>query len=46
MMNLKLGSIIFSQQFSSQNEIHFKNKFDKNRVKIISVKIISNTTIT
>ncbi len=37
----KLGSIIFPQQLSSQNEIHFKHKFDKNRMKIIS-----NTNIT
>ncbi len=41
MMNLKLGSIIFPQKFSSQNEIHFKHKFDKNRMEIIS-----NTNIT
>ncbi len=32
MMKLKLGSIVFPQQLSSQNEINFKHKFDKNRI--------------
>ncbi len=41
MMNLQLCSIIFPQQFSSQNKINFKYKFDKNREEIIS-----NTNIT
>ncbi len=41
MMNLKLGSIIFPQHFSSHNKINFKQKCDKNRVEIIS-----NTNIT
>ncbi len=31
MMSLKLGNIIFPKQFSSQNEINFKHKFDKNK---------------